>query len=108
MSTERIRKWHTDNMPTGYPQSSDTKLLKEVVQDLNDEYVAKKKDGKVNVIWENIIKQHIDAGNEELRQRTQLSRSEHTWLSMSNPFVYVLVIVILALVKYWAYKLGWL
>ncbi len=106
MSNERTR-WHTDNMPAGYPKNCDAKLLKEVIQDLNDEYVTKKKGGKINVIWENIIKQQIEAGNEEIRQRTELNRPERTWFSMNNPFVYILVIVILALVAYWAYKLGW-
>lgn len=106
MSTERT-KWHTGNMPAGYPQNCDTNLLKEVVQDLNDEYVTKKKGGKINVIWENIIKQLIEAGNEEIRQRTQLNGSEHFWFSMNNPFVYTLVIVALAFVAYCAYKLGW-
>ena len=58
MSTERT-KWYTDNMPKGYPTQCDVELLKEVVQDLNDEYIAKKKGGKNNPYWEGIIKQQI-------------------------------------------------
>lgn len=106
MPNERI-KWNTDNISIGYPKNLDINLLKEVVQDLNDEYVTKKKGGKVNVIWENLIKQQIKAGNEEIRQRAQLNRSEHSWFSMNNPLIYILVIVILALFAYLAHTLGW-
>lgn len=94
-------------MPAGYPKNADINLLKEVVQDLNDEYVSKKKGGKVNVIWEDLIKQQIEAGNEEIRQRAQPDKSKHSWFSMNNPFVYISVIVTLALVAYLAYTLGW-
>jgi len=94
-------------MPKGYPKECDIKLVREVVQDLNDEYVTKKNGGKINSIWESIIKQQIDAGNEEIRQRTQVNQSERIWFSMDNPFVYVSVIVTLAFVAYLAYTLGW-
>ena len=95
MSNERT-KWHTDNMPKGYPKQCDVELLKEVVQDLNDEYIAKKKGGKNNPYWEGIIKQQIEAGNEELRQRKQPNNIQHPWFSMNNPFVYISVILLFA------------
>src|SRR3989344_3469823 len=97
MSTDR-QKWNTDKMPEGYPKKCNTELVKEVVQDLNDEYVAKKKGGKNNPFWEGIIKQQIEAGNEELRQRTP-------WFSMNNPFIYVSVILLIAFLAYLAYTL---
>ena len=99
MSSDR-QKWNTDNMPNGYPKECDSRLIKEVVQDLNDEYVAKKKGGKNNPFWEGIIKQHIDAGNAELRQRTP-------WFLMHNPFVYVPVILLIAFLAYLAYTFEW-
>ena len=105
MSNERI-KWNTNNMPNGYPKNCDTNLLKEVVQDLNDEYVTKKNGGKNNSFWESIIKQQLYVGNNELRLRTQ-GKSGHSWFSMNNPFVYVSVIVILAFLAYLAYTLEW-
>ena len=99
MPTERT-KWNTDSMPAGYPKECNTELVKEVVQDLNDEYVARKKSGKNNPLWEGIIRQEIEAGNEELRQRTP-------WFSMNNPFVYVSVILLIAFLAYLAYTLEW-
>lgn len=87
-------------MPKGYPNECDSGLIKQVVQDLNEEYVAKKKGGKNNPFWEGIIKQQIESGNEELRQRTP-------WFSMNNPFVYVSVILLIAFFAYWAYTHGW-
>jgi isopentenyldiphosphate isomerase len=100
-STER-NKWHTDNMPEGYPQSCDDGLLKAVAQDLNDEYIAKKNNGKHNPIWEGIISRLIQSGQEELQRR----KGDKSWFSMNNPIVYILIVIILALVAYAAYKLG--
>ncbi|RJR31480.1 hypothetical protein C4569_01980 [Candidatus Parcubacteria bacterium] len=69
-------RWSTDHIPDGYPQECNTDQLKNVIQDLNDEYVMKKKGGKHNKIWEDIILQQIKSGNEELKQRRQSNR-EH-------------------------------
>ena len=99
------KKWNTDNIPDGYPKKFDTNLLEVAIQDLNDEYISKKKNGKVNKIWEDIILQQINSGNEELKQRKQIDEAK-TFFSMNNPWVYISVTVMLALVAYLAYKLG--
>ena len=106
MSTEKI-KWHTDNMPEGYPKNCDDSLLNTVIQDLNDEYVTKKKNGKINKIWEDIILQLIKSGREELQSRKNVNKPEKSWFSMDNPFVYILVIVVLAFLASLAYTLEW-
>ena len=107
MNTEK-QKWHTDNMPHGYPKNCDTDLLNIIIQDLNDEYVIKKKNGKISKIWEDIILQQIESGNEELRQRTQTSKSKFPWFSMNNPIVWLIASIILAIlvaaIQFWANK----
>lgn len=109
MSINR-ENWHTDHMPPGYPKGCGTKLLKDVIQDLNDEYVTKKKNGKINVIWENIISSQIEAGNEELRQRTPLPNSKSSRFSMDNPIVWIvaslILVILVAAIWFWADKVG--
>ena len=50
MSVEK-EKWNTDHLPNGYPSQCVTEQIKNIIQDLNDEYVVKTRGGKNNVIW---------------------------------------------------------
>jgi len=99
--------WHTDHLPDGYPKQCDTEQLKNVIQDLNDEYYRKTRSGKNNVIWERLISNLIKSGRDELGQREQSNKKENaSWFSMSNPLVYIVVILLLAGITYLAYKFG--
>lgn len=106
MSAER-EKWRNDHLPKGYPTQSDIEQLKNVIQDLTDEYHTKIQEGKLNKIWEQLVTNLIKSGRDELRQRTQVAKKGATWFSMENPIVYVVVILVLAAIAYAAYKLGW-
>ena len=93
-------QWHSEHVPPGYPRSCKTELLREVVQDLNDEYVMKKQKGKINAIWEDLISRRIESGNEELQQRA-VDKSKRPWLSMDNPIVWILASIILLILVGW-------
>ena len=95
-------KWASDKLPRGYPTKCGTEQLKNVIQDLSDERYQKTRNGKVNVIWERLVSDLLESGREELRQRTQVN--EKYQFSMNNPFVYVLVILLLAFIAFLAYK----
>ena len=108
MSANR-KKWNTDHVPEGYPKECNTDLLKTVIQDLNDEYITKKKNGKINKIWEDIILQLIKSGDEELQQRKQV-KAKPSRFSMDNPIVWLLMSIILvilvAAIWFWADRIG--
>jgi hypothetical protein len=50
MSAER-KKWNNDHLPDGYPSRCETEQIKNIIQDLNDEYIVKTRSGKNNVFW---------------------------------------------------------
>lgn len=101
------KKWNTDDLPDGYASECDTGQLKNVIQDLNDEYVTKTKGGKNNIIWERLILQLIKSGHDELEQRKQFDKKKPSWFSMDNPIIYIIVTLILAMVAYFAYTHKW-
>lgn len=89
-------KWYAEHLPDGYPTKCSTSVLKDVIQDLNDEYYKRTREGKNNLFWERLITTSLREGNEELSRRK--------WFSMENPFIYVTVILLIALFAFYLSK----
>ncbi len=102
MNNEK-EKWTSDKLPKGFPTECGRKLLNDVIQDLSDERYQKTQNGKVNVIWERLVSGLLESGREELRQRTQVNEKLFQF-SMDNPFIYVLVILLLAFIAFLVYR----
>ena len=74
-------KWRSDHMPIGYPQESSSQELRDVLQDLSEEFDQKIKNGKINVIWEKQIRALQESGRYELDSRAKTAGSH------SNVFI---------------------
>ncbi len=74
-------KWRSDHMPTGYPQECSSQELRDVLQDLSEEFDQKIRNGKINVIWEKQIHALQESGRYELDSRAK------TVGSHSNVFI---------------------
>src|SRR3989344_2273063 len=96
-------KWASDKLPEGYPTRCSVEQLKNVIQNLSDERYQKTKNGKLNVIWERLVSDLLESGREELRQRVHVNEKIFQF-SMDNPFVYVLVILLVAFFAFLVYR----
>jgi hypothetical protein len=74
-------KWRSDHMPIGYPQESSSQELRDVIQDLSEEFDQKIRNVKVNVIWEKQIHALQESGRYELESRAKTAESH------SNVFI---------------------
>ena len=63
------KKWHTGELPEGFPTQCNSEELSNVLQDLTGEYYQKKQSGKNNKIWEDLILQLIKSARDEMFSR---------------------------------------
>jgi len=66
---EKRQKWRHDNLPQGFPTRCSGDELRDVIQDLYEEFSIKTKEGKINVIWESLVTKSIEAARSELQHR---------------------------------------
>lgn len=97
------KKWTSDNVPTAYPKHCNSDLIREVIQDLSEEKYNKLQRGKMNVIWEKIIDDHVKNGERELEER----RGVRQWYE--KPLgIFILGVLTTIVAGYILFKFGWI